>query len=100
VIVRRTGFRDSLKVVETFPLTEDGWASAWQFLVALNPAAVPEVLARLRAREAYAAGRRAQEELDARSLASLREVAYLGGYVPGSPITPGGWTTYGSLRTG
>jgi hypothetical protein len=32
VIVRRTGL-GSLKVVDNFPLTEDGWARAWQSLV-------------------------------------------------------------------
>jgi len=91
VIVRRGGFTDSLKVVETFPLTEDGWASSWQRLVALNPAAVPEVLARLEARDSHGARRQAQQELDARSLVSLSEMGYLGGYVPGAAITPGGW---------
>jgi hypothetical protein len=91
VIVRRGGFTDSLKVVETFPLTEEGWASAWHSLVRQNPGAVPEVLARLKAREAHGARRQAQEELDARSLVSLREVGYLGGYVPGSAITAGAW---------
>jgi Caspase domain len=50
VIIRR-GALGMLKVVETFPLTEDGWASAWQALLSRNPAAVPQVLAILRARE-------------------------------------------------
>ncbi len=44
VIIRRTGL-GSLKVVDSFPLTEDGWASAWQSLVRQNPAAAPRVLA-------------------------------------------------------
>lgn len=95
VIARRTGL-GTLKVVAAFPLTEDGWASAWQSLVTQNPAAAPQVLARLEAREADAAKLRARQadsrelsELEARALVSLREVAYLGGYVPGSAITPG-----------
>ena len=95
VIVRRTGL-GSLKVVESFPLTEDGWARAWQSLVRQNPAAVPQILARLGAREAEAAALRTQDadsreaaELEARALFSLRGVAYLGGYVPESAITPG-----------
>lgn len=88
VIMRRTGL-GSLKVVESFPLTDDGWASAWQALGRQNPAAVPRILATLNAREAAAAGSQAVSELDARSLATLREVAYLGGYVPESAITPG-----------
>lgn len=94
-IMRRTGL-GSLKVIGTFPLTDDGWASAWQSLISQNPAAIPEVLARLQAREADVARLRAREadsrevsELDARALVSLREVAYLGGHVPGSAIRPG-----------
>jgi hypothetical protein len=96
VIVRRTGL-GSLKVVDSFPLTEDGWARAWQSLVRQNPAAVPQVLARLGAREATMARLRTRDadsreaaELEARALVSLRGVAYLGGYVPGAAITPGG----------
>jgi hypothetical protein len=96
VIVRRTGL-GSLKVVDRFPLTEDGWARAWQALVMQNPAAVPQILARLWAREADRARLRTREadsreaaELEARALVSLRGVAYLGGYVPQSAITPGG----------
>ena len=95
VILRRTGL-GGLKVAESFPLTEDGWARAWYSLVTQNPAAVPQVLATLKAREADTARLRAPAldssellELDARSLASLRELVYLGGHVPESPITAG-----------
>jgi hypothetical protein len=92
VIMRRSAL-GSLKVVESFPLTQDGWDCAWQSLVGKNPAAAPQVLARLQAREADAARLRASEvdsrkvsELDARALVSLREMAYLGGYVQGPAI--------------
>jgi|tagenome__1003787_1003787.scaffolds.fasta_scaffold20979327_4 hypothetical protein len=95
VILRRTGL-GSLKVVEGFPLAEDGWARAWQSLVNQNPAAAPQVLAMLKAREADAKRLRSPAldssellELDARSIASLRDLVYLGGYVPESPITAG-----------
>ncbi len=50
VILRRSGL-GSLKVVESFPLTEDGWAGAWQSLDTQNPAAARKVLAILRDRE-------------------------------------------------
>jgi hypothetical protein len=53
VIARRTAL-GALKVIESFPLTEDGWARAWQSLVNLNPSAVSEVLAELKRREAKA----------------------------------------------
>jgi hypothetical protein len=95
VLVRRTAL-GSLKVVDSFPLTEDGWARAWQSLVRQNPAATSQILARLAAREAEAARLRAWDddarevaELGAQALLSLRGVAYLGGYVPESVITPG-----------
>ena len=94
-LMRRTGL-GTVKVIDTFPLNDDGWASAWQSLVRQNAAAAPQVLARLQARQAEAERRKAREadsrevsELDARALVSLREVAYLGGHVPGSTIRPG-----------
>ena len=97
VIVRRTGL-GSLKVVESFPLNEDGWVRAWQSLARQNPAAVPQILATLGAREADAARLRTRDgdsrevdELEARALLSLRGVAYLRGYVQESAIMPGGF---------
>jgi hypothetical protein len=95
-VIRRTGL-GSLKVVDSFPLTQDGWARVWQALVRQNPAAAPQILATLEAREAEAARLRTRDadsrevaELEARALGSLRGVAYLGGYVPEASITPGG----------
>jgi hypothetical protein len=88
VILRRAGL-GSFKVVESFPLTEGGWAAAWQSLVRQSPAAVPQVLGALEAREAAVARTQAGQELDARTLITLRGVAYLGGHVPGSAITAG-----------
>ena len=83
--------------MDRFPLTEDGWARAWQSLARQNPAAVPQILARLGAREAEMARLRTRNadsreaaELEARALVSLRGVAYLGGYIPEAAITPGG----------
>jgi hypothetical protein len=87
-VIMRSGVLTA-KVVESFPLTEDGWTRAWQSLVRQNPAAVPQVLAALEAREAVAAKNRGWQELDARTLVTMAEVAYLGGYVPESAITPG-----------
>jgi hypothetical protein len=78
VVIRRIAMR-GLKVIESFPMTEDGWAAAWHSLVEQNPAATtPRVRAQLRARK-----------LDADTDTILRDVLFLGGYVPGSPIRPG-----------
>jgi hypothetical protein len=54
-ILKRSGWGE-FKVTESFPLTEDGWANAWQSLAKQNPEAVPKILATLAAREAGAAG--------------------------------------------
>jgi hypothetical protein len=84
------------KVLERFPLTEAGWARAWQALVRENPDVAEKVRVRLKERE-----REQREldqrfgttpeiaELDSRSLASLRRVALLGGYAPGAAIVIG-----------
>lgn len=95
VILRRTGL-GSLKVTESFPLTEDGWALAWQSLVTQNPSAAPQVLAVLNARQAGAAQFRGPvldvselAELDSRAMITLRGLMYLGGYVPESSIRAG-----------
>jgi hypothetical protein len=92
VILRRSAL-GSLKVVERFPLTEDGWAKAWQSFAQQNPAAVPKVLTTLAAREADAArlSRESREanELDALTLVSLPGVAYLGGHVSATGIFAG-----------
>ena len=94
------------KVLDRFPLTEDGWARAWATLVKLDAVAAQEVaktLGEWRAAQAakmVETERQAQvAELEARALGSLRGVAYLGGYVPESAITPGGSTMCCSWRT-
>jgi hypothetical protein len=79
----------SYKLRETFPLTEAGWAQAWDVLARLSPeraAGARQVLA-----ERAAADRARQEEagetpeliaLDVESLAPVRGVTLLGGYAP------------------
>jgi uncharacterized protein YbjQ (UPF0145 family) len=51
VIISR-GAMGGLKVLEHFPLTEDGWRRAWQRLAAADPDAARKVAARLQARHA------------------------------------------------
>ena len=94
VIIRRTAFR-TLKVVQSFPLTENGWVRAWQSFSAQNPAGIPPALAALKARETYmaklsppASGEMRQSY--GRPLVTLQNVAFLGGYLPGAAIVAGG----------
>jgi hypothetical protein len=76
-------------VLERFPLTEAGWATAWQALAQQDPDAAGKIRVRLTERE------REQQELDqrfgatpelaeleSRSVAYLRPVVLLGGYAP------------------
>jgi hypothetical protein len=77
------------KVLERFPLTEPGWARAWQALARQDPDAAGKIRGRLteREREQRELDQRfgtAPElaELDSRSLACLRPVVLLGGYAP------------------
>ena len=103
MIIRRSSL-GALKVVESFPLTEDGWSSAWQSLTTRNPAAVPQALAALRARETDTARLRDLEGRIARlsppgadggseplppRLVTLRDVVLLGGYVSEAELFTG-----------
>lgn len=87
VIVRLTQL-DKIKVMERFPLTEQGWAEAWRALSDLDVSAAAAVAARLEQTEA---GRRAVEALaalEAESLRCLRRMTFNGGS-GGAPLTKG-----------
>jgi hypothetical protein len=76
VIARLTRL-SSYRVTERFPMTEDGWASAWQMLRGLDAAAqIAATLAEREARERAAAG---MTDLDAASSYSLRSILFIGG---------------------
>jgi hypothetical protein len=94
-MVARTGVMGD-KVLDRFPLTEDGWARAWAALVKLDAVAAQAVAKTIGEWRAAQAAKMVETErqaqvaaLEARALGSLRGVAYLGGYVPESAITPG-----------
>jgi hypothetical protein len=74
VILCRRRLGGTLKVIESFPLTEDGWADAWQSLAKRNPEAIPKVLETLSYRQAHASrpsrNSRPANELDASAQAT------------------------------
>jgi hypothetical protein len=79
VVISRSLLIGSYKVVERFPLSEDGWAGAWQALIEVSPATAEKVRARLRERadEDRFSEQQSSESseivaLDARSLGCLR----------------------------
>ncbi len=78
----------SLRVVERYPLTEDGWAAAWRALLSLEPATARRVLRAL-AERAGADNTQARKELDNQSLASLPDAVLPLGYVQGTNLPIG-----------
>jgi hypothetical protein len=83
------------KIIESFPLTPEGWARAWDALVALDPSVAEkarEVLKERQLRDAEQGRIKPSEleELDARTLVCLPQVALLGGYAPDAAIAVGG----------
>jgi len=78
-VVTRLGPLDSIKVKETFPLTEQGWAAAWRALAGADPGAAQAVAATLARRDQGARAAAALADLDAQSLSCLRRVTFTGG---------------------
>jgi hypothetical protein len=78
-VVVRLSRLDNIKVMQRFPLTEQGWATAWQTLAGLDAEAAVAVAARLARREAGRRGAAALNALDAESLCCLRYAIFNGG---------------------
>jgi hypothetical protein len=83
-VVTSGGAFGTIKVLQRFPLSEQGWTDAWQVLSSLDASAAAAIEARLAQRDA---ARRAAAELAAlagRSLCYLRSVTFDGGSDSGS----------------
>ena len=88
VVVRRNAL-GTFKVLERYPLTDEGWAEAWKALVAFDPVEAEKALPALAQRAEADREFLARRELKANSLACLSEVVFLGGYVPGAELAAG-----------
>jgi hypothetical protein len=88
IAVRRSSL-GGLKVVERYPLTEEGWARAWDAFARLDPMAAAKVLAVLARRREAETGFAERKQLDARSLAYLPEAIFVGGYLDDDQLTAG-----------
>jgi hypothetical protein len=80
VTVRRSAL-GTFKIVDRYPLTDEGWAQAWLAFVKLEPAMAEQARAVLVQRAEADSSFRERKKLDARSLAYLPEVIFIGGYV-------------------
>jgi hypothetical protein len=78
----------TIKVVQRFPLSEQGWADAWQLLSRLDASAAVAVEARLAELEARRRTAEALAALTARSLCYMRSVTFDGGSDSG-PLVKG-----------
>lgn len=76
VRMKRTG---GVEVTDRFPLTEDGWASAWRTLSGLDAHAANVAAAKLARLAVISDAAAALRELDRRSLGSVHYVRYNGG---------------------
>jgi hypothetical protein len=78
-VVARLTRLDSVKVQQRFPLTEQGWAEAWQTLCGLDADAAAAVAQRLAQLAAGGRAVAALGALDAESLRCLSSVTFTGG---------------------
>jgi hypothetical protein len=88
VTVRRNAL-GSLKIVDRYPMTDEGWARAWRAFSKLDPATARRVVPVLAHRAEAASGFEERKKLDARSLAYLPDVIFIGGYVAGAELAAG-----------
>jgi hypothetical protein len=88
VTVRRSPM-GGLKVVERYPLTDDGWARAWLAFVGLDPGTAAKVVSVLAGRREAETGFVERKRLDGRTLAYLPEVIFVGGYMASGELTVG-----------
>ena len=85
IVIRCTVF-DDLKVMERFPLTEDGWHQAWQALVRIDAAAAERARAMLAEQASRARASADLVELEAATIGYLPKMIFLGGHAPESEM--------------
>jgi hypothetical protein len=79
LVVVRLGWLSSARVKARFPLTEQGWESAWRALSSVDPSAAAAVRARLADQAARTGAVAALDALDHGSLCHLRRATFKGG---------------------
>jgi hypothetical protein len=88
-VTLRRGAMGSHKVLNRYPLTDEGWAEAWREITAFEPATAEQVRDVLSQRAAADRAFQELQRLNDGSLAYLREVPYLGGFVPRAELAAG-----------
>ena len=88
-VIARRGSMGTLKVMERYPLTDEGWAKAWQALVKVDPAMTKRIRLVLARRAEEDSGFAERRALDARSLSYVPRVIFIGGYSSGTELAAG-----------
>jgi hypothetical protein len=88
VILRRSAL-GTLKLVQRYPLTSEGWAQAWQDLVDVDADIADKTLLALARRAEEDSNFAERRALDARSLSYLPRVIFMGGYCRTAELAAG-----------
>jgi hypothetical protein len=81
-VVGRCGVFDDLKVIEHFPLTEDGWQQAWQALVKIDAAQAARAQAMLADQASQTRANAGLAEFEAATIGYVPGLIFLGGHAP------------------
>ena len=88
-VTLRRGALGGLKVIERYPLTDQGWAATWRALLKLEPDAAGAVRAVLTDRARRDRSREMRRKLDARSSPYLPEMVLISGHVSDAHLRTG-----------
>ena|ERR1022692_296256 len=88
-VLARIGVMDGVKVLDRFPLTEDGWARAWAGLVKLDVGAAKALQEMFTATAADERARAGLPQLEAATVSYLPQLTFLGGYARDGDLDPG-----------
>lgn len=77
------------RIIDRFPLTDDGWSAAWHALARIDGDAADAVAAALAAARAAKRARSEIHQLDADSACCMPGVVFLGGYLAGAELAAG-----------
>ncbi len=88
-LVARWNAVGTIKTIQTYAMTEDGWSQAWRALAGQNAESAAKALAELEARAARARAAEAWPALSAGSLGYVPNAIFLGGYARGTELAAG-----------
>src|SRR5215469_3577571 len=89
-LVGRETLGGSIKVLQRFPFTDEGWAQAWRFLLQTDDTLAESLRAELGARDNADLAAAEIKRLDASALEAVENVIFLGGHAAAPGLVSGG----------